>query len=79
MKDQRPATICGARVVRVRDDDGFKFSLDDGSWALIRMSGTEPLMRVYAEAPTHERVEELIGALEHLSGARSAQPEGAPA
>ena len=43
----------------------FKFYLDDGSWVLMRMSGTEPLMRVYAEAPTHERVEELIGALEN--------------
>ena len=54
--------------MRTRTDDGFKFYLDDGSWVLMRMSGTEPLMRVYAEATTRERVEQLIAALENQSG-----------
>ena len=31
-------------------NDGFKFWCDDGSWLLVRFSGTEPLVRVYAEA-----------------------------
>ncbi|MFN2582919.1 MAG: phosphoglucomutase/phosphomannomutase family protein [Candidatus Dormibacteria bacterium] len=79
MQEQRPASIAGSRVTRVRDDDGFKFFLDDGSWVLMRMSGTEPLMRVYAEAPTHERVEQLIGELEQLAGSTPAQPAGASA
>ena len=39
--------------MRTRTDDGFKFYMDDGSWVLMRMSGTEPLMRIYAEATTH--------------------------
>src|SRR5438132_4457873 len=60
--EHQPSVIAGSRVVRVRDDDGFKFYLDDGSWVLVRMSGTEPLMRVYSEAPTQQRVEELIAA-----------------
>ena len=47
----------GARSCARATDDGFKFYLDDGSWVLMRMSGTEPLMRVYAEATTRERVE----------------------
>jgi phosphomannomutase len=68
MQQDEPATLAGSKVVRTRTDDGFKFYLDDGSWVLLRMSGTEPLMRVYAEATTHERVEELITALEHHSG-----------
>jgi alpha-D-glucose phosphate-specific phosphoglucomutase len=68
MQQDEPTTLAGSKVVRTRTDDGFKFYLDDGSWALLRMSGTEPLMRVYAEATTHERVEELITALEHHSG-----------
>jgi phosphomannomutase len=68
MQQDEPVTLAGSRVVRTRTDDGFKFYMDDGSWVLMRMSGTEPLMRVYAEATTHDRVEELITALEHHSG-----------
>ena len=74
MQALKPDTLAGARVVRIRDDDGFKFYLDDGSWVLMRMSGTEPLMRVYSEAPTPERVAELIGAMEQLCGVESRQP-----
>jgi phosphomannomutase len=77
MQALRPDTIAGSRVVRIRDDDGFKFYLDDGSWVLMRMSGTEPLMRVYSEAPTPQRVAELIGALEQLCGVESRQPAAA--
>jgi phosphomannomutase len=74
MKALRPETLAGTRVVRVRDDDGFKFYLEDGSWVLMRMSGTEPLMRVYSEAPTPQRVAELIGAMEELCGVEKRQP-----
>lgn len=77
MREHTPSEIAGAHVARVRDDDGFKFFLDDGSWVLMRMSGTEPLMRVYSEAPTRERVGELIGALEEISGVDSREPVGA--
>jgi phosphomannomutase len=48
-----PATVAGQAVVRtdaLDTGDGFKFWLTDGSWLLIRFSGTEPLLRVYAEA-----------------------------
>jgi phosphomannomutase len=68
MQHDEPTALAGSRIVRTRTDDGFKFYMDDGSWVLMRMSGTEPLMRVYAEATTRERVEELITALEHQSG-----------
>jgi phosphomannomutase len=68
MQQDEPTVLAGSKIVRTRTDDGFKFYMDDGSWVLMRMSGTEPLMRVYAEATTHERVEELITALEHQSG-----------
>jgi phosphomannomutase len=68
MQQNQPRNLAGSKVVRIRDDDGFKFYLDDGSWVLMRMSGTEPLMRVYAEATTRERVEQLIAALENQSG-----------
>jgi phosphomannomutase len=58
-----PTEVAGSRVVRMRDDDGFKLYLDDGAWVLVRFSGTEPLLRIYSEAPSQERVAELIGAM----------------
>jgi phosphomannomutase len=39
------------KVVKVEDMDGFKFHFPDESWVMIRPSGTEPVLRVYAEAP----------------------------
>ena len=77
MHDDSPSTIGGSRVVRVRDDDGFKFFLDDGSWVLVRMSGTEPLMRVYGEGSTQQRVDQLIGELERRLGVEARQTAGA--
>jgi phosphomannomutase len=65
-----PRDLAGEQVVHIRSDDGFKFSLADGSWALVRFSGTEPLIRVYSEAPTDERVQQLLGALEDFLGVR---------
>lgn len=38
------------KVVEVEDVDGFKFRLDNGSWVMIRPSGTEPVLRVYSES-----------------------------
>jgi len=40
------------KVVSTEDMDGFKFFFADGTWAMVRPSGTEPVLRVYAEAPT---------------------------
>lgn len=40
------------KVVRTEDLDGFKFFFEDESWVMIRPSGTEPVLRVYSEAPT---------------------------
>lgn len=47
-------------VIRVEDMDGFKFFVTEDEWLMVRPSGTEPLLRVYAEAPTHEGVMKLI-------------------
>ena len=40
------------KIVNTDDMDGFKFFFEDGSWVMIRPSGTEPVLRVYCEAPT---------------------------
>ncbi len=55
-----PDSIDGAAVLRRNDADGFKHYLDDESWLLIRFSGTEPLLRVYTETTTVDRVAELL-------------------
>jgi phosphomannomutase len=75
--EHEPTEFAGVAVVRVRSDDGFKFYLADGSWVLMRMSGTEPLMRVYAEAPTDARVEELLTEMQRAAGVE--EPAGTPA
>jgi alpha-D-glucose phosphate-specific phosphoglucomutase len=55
-----PASIGGIGVRDVDTLDGVKYRLEDESWLLIRPSGTEPVLRVYAEAPTKEGVKALL-------------------
>ena len=57
-----PEEVAGRAVADVVTLDGFKLLLDDGSWLLVRPSGTEPKVRVYAEAGSRERVETLLDA-----------------
>jgi phosphomannomutase len=47
-------------VTATRSDDGYKFWLGEDSWVLVRMSGTEPLMRVYCESSDPGRVQRLL-------------------
>jgi phosphomannomutase len=47
-------------VEKVEDLDGFKFHFGDGSWIMIRASGTEPLLRVYGEAATKQQVADML-------------------
>lgn len=60
MKDDPPERIGDAEITATRSDDGYKYWLGDDSWVLVRMSGTEPLMRVYCESTSPERVQELL-------------------
>lgn len=64
----QPEQIDGSRVVRRRTDDGFKLTLEDGSWLLLRFSGTEPLLRVYAETSSPERVQRLLAIGKQMAG-----------
>jgi phosphomannomutase len=68
LQEKTPHTLAGLDVQHVRDDDGYKFFLEDGSWVLLRTSGTEPLIRVYSEAGTPEEVESRLKALEEVVG-----------
>ncbi len=63
-----PKRLAGVPILRLGDDDGLKYYLEDGSWLLIRFSGTEPVLRLYAEAHTPDRVRELLTRGRELSG-----------
>ncbi len=63
-----PTHLGGRAVARVVDLDGRKFIRDDASWLLVRPSGTEPLLRLYAEARTRLAVEELLAEGKRMAG-----------
>jgi len=68
LASHQPKEIAGVKVARVRDDDGFKFYLEDGSWVLFRTSGTEALIRIYSEARDADAVEKRLQAIEDIVG-----------
>ena len=53
-------------LFRSDTNDGTKFFLDDGSWLLLRLSGTEPLVRVYAETRSQDELAPLLDAGETM-------------
>jgi phosphomannomutase len=55
-----PQTIGGLAVTGLNASDGFKFSLEDGGWLLVRFSGTEPIMRVYCETTHGDKVKDIL-------------------
>jgi phosphomannomutase len=58
--DANPEMIAGLKVTGLLTDDGYKFSLEDGGWLLIRFSGTEPIIRVYTETTRQDLVEKIL-------------------
>ena len=64
----RPDAIGGMKVTGVETIDGLKFHREDGSWVMLRVSGTEAVVRVYAEATSEQEVEDLVAEGERLIG-----------
>lgn len=62
-KDNKYLELGGQKVTNVETIDGFKYYLGDDITIMIRPSGTEPVLRVYAEAPTAEQVTTLLEAV----------------
>jgi len=63
----RPGGIGGQKVIEVETIDGLKFHREDGSWVMLRVSGTEAVVRVYAEATSEQEVEDLVAEGEKLT------------
>jgi phosphomannomutase len=60
LKTRPPQEFAGHKVKKVNSADGMKFTFDDDSWLLFRLSGTEPILRIYSEATSQELAETLV-------------------
>jgi len=65
---EHPKEIAGHPVANVQTIDGYKYFLDDGSWLLVRASGTEPLIRLYTEASSPQLAKEILSAGKQMAG-----------
>jgi phosphoglucomutase len=66
--EHAPSRLAGRPVLNMETIDGAKFNFSDDDWLLLRFSGTEPLIRCYAEAGSKKELRNLVrAALEKLS------------
>jgi phosphomannomutase len=68
LRSAPPSVVAGTKVAKVNASDGLKLILPDDSWLLFRASGTEPLLRIYAESDRDSRTNELLHAGAKLAG-----------
>jgi len=59
-KANPPAKLAGSPLANVKSFDGVKFIAKDGAWLMLRGSGTEPVLRIYAEAKSPAAAAKLI-------------------
>jgi phosphomannomutase len=59
-KENLPSELLGKKVVEIKDYDGIKLICEDQSWLMFRGSGTEPIMRSYAEAKSLGQAKKLL-------------------
>ena len=66
IKSANPQELAGVQVANIDRMDGIKILMQDGSWVASRVSGTEPLVRAYAEASDKAQAEALVSATQEL-------------
>jgi phosphomannomutase len=67
LAENSPGQLAGYSTNQVQAVDGTKLIFDDESWLLFRQSGTEPVLRIYSEATSKEKVNALLDAGERLT------------
>ena len=60
LQSKPPSKLLQSPVADVKTYDGVKFITQDTSWLMLRGSGTEPILRIYAEASSAARVQQLL-------------------
>ena len=66
IRSSPPSAVAGRKVASVNQLDGIKLIFENGSWILVRESGTEPVARLYIEASTASDLEALAKAVREL-------------
>ncbi len=59
-KTHPPHKLAGSPLAEIKSYDGVKFMAQDGAWLMLRGSGTEPVLRIYAEAKSDAAARKLI-------------------
>jgi alpha-D-glucose phosphate-specific phosphoglucomutase len=70
LTNSKPSNIAGTDVREIDTRDGFRFLFKNGSWLLIRFSGTEPIMRIYSESNSMEKVKRFLTEGKKLTGVK---------
>jgi len=60
LKNNPPKDILGKKVTQIKTTDGYKLICEDSSWLMLRLSGTEPILRVYSEASSEKRAMAIL-------------------
>ncbi|HEX6512671.1 MAG TPA: phosphoglucomutase/phosphomannomutase family protein, partial [Chloroflexota bacterium] len=68
LADNPPKELDGTPITSINRADGFKYNLADHTWLMIRFSGTEPLLRVYTETGSPERVKRMLVLGKQMAG-----------
>jgi phosphomannomutase len=71
VKEGKIRSVAGRAVAAVEDLDGLKMLFGDDAWLLVRPSGTENMLRLYAEAPTPEAVEQMLAEITAIAHGES--------
>jgi len=66
LQTEPPKHLAGKAVTAIDKRDGVKMICDDGSWLLVRFSGTEPVVRFYAESPSEKETTEILAVAKSL-------------
>jgi len=68
LRSNPPETLLGQKVVKFQTEDGFKYTLENDTWLLIRFSGTEPVIRIYTETDSPDKLDQMLNEGRKLAG-----------